>query len=107
MLCHIIPTGLSLPNIGNLSLGSSLNSSLNSTLGGTYTDPLSAAASYSPTIPQQYNGTAAAAAAATFSPSGYMFGVPQMAAGQQLTQQIPQKEGLYVLCCVVQCSHSV
>ncbi|XP_065886129.1 CUGBP Elav-like family member 3 [Dysidea avara] len=83
--------GLSLPNIGNLSLGSSLNSSLNSTLGGTYTDPLSAAASYSPTIPQQYNGTAAAAA--TFSPGGYMFGVPQIAAGQQLAQQIPQKEG--------------
>ena len=86
------PTGLSLPNIGNLSLGSSLNSSLNSTLGGTYTDPLSAAASYSPTIPQQYNGTAAAAA--TFSPGGYMFGVPQIAAGQQLAQQIPQKEGV-------------
>ena len=81
--------GLSLPNIGSISLGSSLNSSLNSTLGGSYTDPL---ASYSPTIPpQQYNGSAAAAAAATFSPSGYMFSVPQL--NQQIAQQLPQKEG--------------
>lgn len=84
-------TGLSLPNIGSISLGSSLNSSLNSTLGGSYTDPL-AAASYSPTMPpQQYNGSAAAAAAATFSPSGYMFSVPQLS--QQMAQQLPQKEG--------------
>lgn len=79
--------GLSLPNIGSISLGSSLNSSLNSTLGGSYNDPL-AAASYSPTMPpQQYNGSAAA----TFSPSGYMFSVPQL--NQQITQQLPQKEG--------------
>ena len=87
--CHSyhLYTGLSLPNIGSISLGSSLNSSLNSTLGGSYNDPL-AAASYSPTMPpQQYNGSAPA----PFSPGGYMFGVPQLS--QQIAQQLPQKEG--------------
>ena len=84
----VIVIGLTLPNIGSISLGSSLNNSLNSTLGGSYTDPLAAAASYSPTMPpQQYNGSAAA----TFSPSGYMFSVPQLS--QQIAQQLPQKEG--------------
>lgn len=88
-----IIAGLTLPNIGSISLGSSLNSSLNSTLGaGSYNDPLAAAASYSPTMPhQQYNGSAAA----TFSPSGYMFSVPQL--NQQITQQLPQKEGQTVI----------
>ena len=90
MLSLSLSLGLSLPNIGSISLGSSLNSSLNSTLGGSYTDPLGG--SYSPTMPpQQYNGSAAAAAAATFSPSGYMFTVPQLS--QQIAQQLPQKEG--------------
>ena len=81
---------MGLPNIGSISLGSSLNSSVNSTLGGSYIDPL---AFYSPTIPpEQYYGLAAAAAAA-YSPSGYMFRVPQLNQQQQIAQQLPQKEG--------------